>query len=464
MLALHTIRRTAVVASTVLALAALAALAACTDDDAPTAQDRRVGAAQDVEALPFEVWVVDQSNSRGLAYGGAIHVFDGSRLMGASAADATPTHVIDLAGATTALCQANTGAAPVRPHMLFFNAARTHALLAFVASGHVVVFDAATRAPVACLRSSPGAGGARQAHAAFPAPDDSYILVANQNGKLLERIAVDYAANAFALEPAAMLDLANGTTPNGALREDPLLRPDNAPICPLLDAAGDLTWVTLRGGGLFVVDVRATPMRIVAEYDRATVHPNGCGGSAVGGHMYINSGGGTAGNLSEFDVYQFPPTGYSPSNAPNVPAPRLVFTRDDDPAHHHRDAHRMQPTGRGRYLWAFDRAANLAEVFETTTGEHLGTVDLVGPLSDDPTPDLSDLSPGGSRMFVALRGPNPLSGDPHVSTGSTPGLAVVRLTAGGRRGEIAAIVPISNRDAAGVERADPHGIAVRLRP
>ena len=444
-----------------LAVLAALALAACSEDSrrappAAPAADADVAA----EALPFEVWLVDQSNSSGRTYGGTIHVYDGSDLMGSGAADAVPTHVLDLGGATASLCLAATGANPVRPHMLFFNAARTHALLAFVASGHVVVFDAESRAPVACLRSSPGAGGARQAHAAFPAPDDSYILVANQNGKLLERIAADYATSSFALEPAATLNLATCTTPSGAPCESPALRPDNAPICPLLDDAGDLSWVTLRGGGLFVVDVRGTPMRIVAEYDRATVHPNGCGGSAVGGHMYVNSGGGTASNLSEFDVYQFPLAGYSAANPPNVPAPRWVFTRDDEAD---RDAHRMQPTKDGRYLWAFDRAHNVAEVFETASGAHLGTIDLTGAGVPDPTPDLSDVSPGGNRMFVALRGPNPLSGDPHVSTGSTPGIGIYELRESGRRGALKAVVRVSNVDAGGIERADPHGIAVRLR-
>ena len=440
-------------------------LAACSADTFPTppaaAVAAKAGPGSAADALPFEVWLVDQSNSPGLTFGGRILVYDGSDLMGAAAANATPTQVLDLAGATTALCVATTGATPVRPHMLFFNAARTHALLAFVASGHVVVFDAASRAPVACLRSSPGAGGARQAHAAFPAPDDSYILVANQNGKLLERIAPDYATNTYTLEPAATLDLAGCTTPNGVACQEPALRPDNAPICPLLDAAGDLSWVTLRGGGLFVVDVRSTPMRIVAEYDRATVHPNGCGGSAVGGHMYINSGGGLAHNLSEFDVYQFPATGYSASNPPNVPAPRWLFTRDDE---HDRDAHRMQPTKDGRYLWAFDRAANVAEVFESRSGVHVGTVDLRGEGVPDPTPDLSDLSPGGNRMFVAFRGPIPLSGDPHVATGSSPGIGIYALQQGGRSGTLKAVVRVTNPDANGVERADPHAIAVRLRP
>jgi hypothetical protein len=440
---------------------ALVLLVACSEDPPPTrpAAAPTAASASAAEALPFEVWLVDQSNSPGRTFGGTIHVFDGSDLMDDEAGSAVPTQVLDLAGATAALCMATTGANPVRPHMLFFNAGRTHALLAFVASGHVVVFDAATRAPVACLRSSPGAGGARQAHAAFPDPDDSYILVANQNGKLLERISADYATNSFALDPAAMLDLANCTTPNGLPCQEPSLRPDNAPICPLLDGAGDLSWVTLRGGGLFVVDVRSTPMRIVAEYDRATVHPNGCGGSAVGGYMYVNSGGALATNLSEFDVYQFPLSGYSPANAPNVPTPRRVFTRDDEPG---RDAHRMQPTRDGRYLWAFDRAKNVAEVFESSSGAHLGTIDLRGEGAPDPTPDLSDLSPGGNRMFVALRGPNPLSGDPHVSTGSTPGMGIYQLEESGQRGVLKAVVRITNLDAGGVERADPHGIAVRL--
>src|SRR5687768_17902587 len=44
------------------------------------------------------------------------------------------------------------------------------------------------------------------------APDDSYLLVANQNGKLVERIATDYEGGVFALEPAATLDLDRKST------------------------------------------------------------------------------------------------------------------------------------------------------------------------------------------------------------------------------------------------------------
>ncbi|HEY0670943.1 MAG TPA: hypothetical protein VGD27_01690 [Longimicrobiales bacterium] len=430
------------------------ALAACADE-LPVQPPGETGARYAVGANSTpEVWVVDQSNSNGLTYGGAIHIFAVPDLMGEAAATAEPVATIDLSGATAALCMAQTGANPVRPHMLFFNSTHTHGVLSFVVSGHVVIFDGASRAPKACIRMSAGAGGARQAHAAFLTPDDRHILVANQNGKLLERIDTDYATNSYVHATGATLDLANCTTPNGVACQDPTLRPDNAPICPRVGSS-NVAWVTLRGGGLLVVDPDQTPMAIIGEYDRATVHPNGCGGTETHGYMWLNSGGGTPNNLHEFDVYRFPLTGYSASNPPNTPARLLMFSDDVEP----RDAHGTTLVGGN--VWIFDRGANVAEVFDGASGEHVSTVSLLGGPSSDPTPDLADVVASGNRVFVSLRGPVPLSGDPHVSTGSTPGIGVVQIQEGGARGLLKSVVPISNRDAAGIERADPHGIRVR---
>jgi hypothetical protein len=175
-----------------------------------------------------------------------------------------------------------------------------------------------------------GSTGTRQAHAAFPAPDGSSILVANQNGKRLERIETDFETNTFFHNPAATLDLATCTGPSGHPCERADLRPINWPICPIIDSSSRYGFVTLRGGGLFVVDAKATPMTIVGEYDKLTVHGNGCGGVQVGRQMYINSGGSPV-NVSSndphhpalygFDVYRFPLTGYSASNRANTPAP-----------------------------------------------------------------------------------------------------------------------------------------------
>jgi hypothetical protein len=51
----------------------------------------------------------------------------------------------------------------------------------------------------------------------------------------------------------------------------------------------------------------------------------------------------------------------------------------------------------------------------------VNTVNLAGEISNDPAPDLVDAAPNGNRLFVALRGPVPLSGDPHNAQGTTPG-------------------------------------------
>lgn len=410
-------------------------------------------------AQDFEVWLVDQSNSAGTTHGGTIHIFDGPAVSGSAAPDVPPVATIDLSGTTTTMCLGKTSAAPVRPHMVFFNSTDEYAVLSFVASGHVVIFHAASREPIECLRMSVGAGGARQAHAAVPSPDDRYIVVANQNGKLLERIDTDYDARVFTHNVAATINLATCTTPNGIACQDAALRPDNAPICPVIDATSSLSFVTLRGGGLFVVNPRTTPMTIVGEYDNQTVHGNGCGGAEAAGGMFIDSGGGTAANLSEFDVYRFALTGYAAANPPNTPAPHVVFTDDLTPD---RDAHGITATRAGRFIWVTDRHANRIEVFDTLTSERT-TLDVTAASVPDPSPDLMDISPAGNRMFVSLRGSIPLTGDPHVSTGTTPGLMVIKIEDGGRLGEVLGVARVSNIGSDGVDRADPHGIRVRRR-
>jgi hypothetical protein len=414
--------------------------------------------ASGAAAQQFEVWLVDQSNSAGLAYGGAIHIYQGEDLMGEDAAGASAT-TIDLRGATAQLCMASTGANPVRPHMIFFNSTGSHAVLAFVASGHVVFFEAATRVPVACLRSTPGAGGARQAHAAVPTRDDAAVLVANQNGKLVERINTNYATNQFVHDTAATLNVATCTTPNGIACEQAGVRPDNAPICAFVGSDNGPAFVTLRGGGLFVVDHTTTPMGIVGEYDTSAIGPNGCGAVEAKGRVFLNAGGGTATNLHEFALYRLPMTGYSSANPPNTPARELLFQDFAE----HRDAHGPVATKGERYVWVLDRAGNVAEVFDSASGVRVNTVDLVSNDSADPTPDLGVIAPSGNRIFVSLRGPIPLSGDPHASTGTTPGLGVVQVQNNGSTGFVKAIAPISNVGADGVERADAHGIALRRK-
>jgi DNA-binding beta-propeller fold protein YncE len=407
----------------------------------------------------YEVWAIDQSNSPGKSFGGTLYIWDGHDLEKLHRAASAPVTKIDLSGDAATLCLTRTGANPVRPHMMAINPAQTHAVISFVASGHVLFMDAAARQPVACFRTSPGDGGARQAHMSTPSPDGTYVTIANQNGKLFERILTDYATNTFVHDTAATLNLATCTTPNGLPCQSAALRPDNAPICPITESTSRFTFVTLRGGGLFVVDSRATPMQIVGEYDSTVVHGNGCLGAEVPGKMYIDSGGGTAANLHQADLYAFPTDGYSGANPPNTPIPTVVFSDPSEGA----DAHGAALAKHGKYLWIADRGRNFIWTVDTSIDQIVNTIPLEGEVSDDPTPDLVAVSPNGSHAFLSLRGPVPLTADPHVSTGSTPGVGILKITESGRDAVFEAVARVSNIDGTGIERADVHAMTIRIK-
>jgi hypothetical protein len=403
----------------------------------------------------YEVWVIDQSNTRDedgngtLDSGGTLYIYQGDDVSGDDAAAAVP-ETLDLGGAARDLCLAQTGTAPVRPHMFFFNPGRTHAVIAFVATGHVLFMDTATKTPVQCLDVGV------QAHAAVPSNDQRFIVVENQHGRLLQRINTNYATNTFTLDNAATLDLATCTTPSGAPCQDPVLRPSNRPICPVIDSSDNFTFVTLAGGGLFVINSKTTPMSIIGEYDKNAVHPEGCGGVQANSRMYINSGGAL-----EADLYAFPLSGYTGANPPNTPAPTLVYTHDGTPS----DSHGATRTKHDRYVWVDERFGNNITVVETSSNSVVNQFSLVGLVSSDPAPDLMDISPSGNRVFMSLRGPNPLTGNNPAfnnAAGTTPGLGIIRVEQGGRTGTFFARVPISHI-VDGVERADPHGLRVLVK-
>jgi hypothetical protein len=407
----------------------------------------------------YEVWLIDQEDRAG-AGTGTLHVFDGEALT--DDAESAVPESIDLGLTAGKHCEKETGTTPSRPHMLVFNGGdddgpggNTHAMIAYVATGHVAFLDADRLEPVDCI--DVGA----QAHAAWPTPDQRHLIVANQNGKKLNRIRTDYEDDAFALEADATLDLAGCTTPSGAPCQDPELRPDNAPICPRTTSDGRFTFVTLRGGGMFVVDHNSTPMRIVAEYDRARVDDNGCGEMEARGKMYVNSGAGltvppVAGDEPfGHDVYavELDRLRTKPNTTPNRPRAERVYTRDRKGAEV--DAHAVALTRRGRYLWWGDRSRNDVTVVDPRGDRVIGRFGLVNEHSDDPAPDLFDLSPRGDYMFASLRGPNPSSG--HEAFGSTPGVGVIEVRRGGRSGRLDGVArAVSVRGT-----PDPHAIRVR---
>ncbi len=392
-------------------------------------------------ANAYEVWLSEQSDT-GQKSGGYLYVFDGNELV-SNPSGAKPKVTIDFAGEINKLCRDATKKSVRRPHMIFFTKDKSHAIISFL-TGHVLIMDAATKKAEACLLVG------KNVHAAWPSPDQKMIIAANIKEKQFARIWTDYAAHRFTFDPQKDV-LALGPLETGE-------RPDAAPICPITDASSRHAIITLRGGGLFVVDVTQTPMQVVATLTKVEVHPAGCGGVHVDSTMYVNSGGGwpaskfpNSASLS-YDIYALDLSGL-----PASISAKLISTRDTKFA----DAHGMVAVG--RYIWNADRAGNNIEIIDTLTNLSVGSVEMAGGISEDPAPDLIDAAPDDSAVFAATRGISPLTGnDKSVNNakGSSPGIAVIKVTDGGKGGRFIGVARVSNMKN-GKETADPHGIAVR---
>ncbi|MEK9172440.1 MAG: hypothetical protein AAB282_02140 [Nitrospirota bacterium] len=398
--------------------------------------------AQQAAAPAYEVWALDQSDSSKDG-GGTLYIYDGAAL--AADAKSAKAEAVDLGGKFAEACKDVPGGSPKRPHMLFFTKDGKYALLSYVATGHVVFIDAASRAPIGCVSLG------KNAHAAWPTANMKMAIGANIAEKKLVRVKTDYADKKFTITDTVAL---------GAL--EPIL-PDAAPICPITENTSQFAFVTPRGGGLAVYDITTTPMFLNGTIPPAAVRPAGCGGVQIGATMYLNSGGGWPNTPLNHDVYAF-----GVGALPQMTVPTRIGGRDGG------DSHGMVGIG-GKYLWSGDRHLNLIDVYDTSNGNiKAGTITLAGDVSNDPAPDLMDAAPDGSYVFVALRGPAPLTGnhkDANNAVGSTPGVGVIKVEGGGKSGKLVSIAPISRmveeKDKDGnmvkKEKADPHGIQVRKK-
>ena len=406
---------------------------------APTQQ-----AASSAAPSAYEVWMIDQSDSSKDG-GGTLYIYDGAALT--ADPKSAKAETVDLGDKFAEACK-EAGGYPKRPHMLFFTKDAKYAILSYVASGHVVFLDAASRAPIGCVSLG------KNAHAAFPTADMKLAIGANIAEKKLVRIWTDYANKKFTI---------NKDTDVVALSALEPLLPDASPICPITDNKSQFVFVTPRGGGLAVYDITPTPMFLVGTLPPAAVKPAGCGGVQIGSTMYINSGGGWPATPLNHDVYAF-----STGSLPLVSTPERIGGRDGG------DSHGMVAIS-SKYLWSGDRHLNMIDVYDTGNGNiKVGTITLTGDLSQDPAPDLMDAAPDGNYVFAALRGPNPLTGnnkDVNNAVGSTPGVGVIKVEGGGKGGKLVGIAAISkmveekDKDGNAVkkEKADPHGIQVRKK-
>ncbi|WP_017304200.1 hypothetical protein [Spirulina subsalsa] len=430
--------------------------------------------------------------------------------------------------------------------------------------GYVGIMDGETKEAIALFRvtATNASGPERSVHMSFWNSDGSALLLANLNGKLLERIdivrnqdgkiinaiynktaslgvgkgmeVVDSAKvyrgkNAHNHDlvgkvlgnynPTALADL----TPSGQCKENGCTaennasqggRPNNLIICPIVSSL-DHTYITLAAGGLLVADTKTTPMSIIGEYSNEVVNGAGCGGVEVDGTIWLNAGvsaSDAGATQSTFSLYNLDDRAFSNRpNPPNTPAPVVVYkdpTNTTTNGHiggeaanttgqlpgttTRHDNHGMAATVSGAYLHNTDRIQNRIQVFNTQTldrtdydltsadghGKGLGACAAASITDDsnlptnDPAPDLMEPSPDGKYLFVAFRGPLPVSVG-HSSQGSCPGVGVVELTENGASGRLVSVLRSSNvtdsalssiaggHDYQGSEHSDLHGVAIR---
>jgi hypothetical protein len=364
-----------------------------------------------------EVWVLDQGTDR-------IHVYDADHDEVATI-DVSPQALREIdpdfdpeAGATV-------------PHMVDFDSQGRYAFVAATAGGATLVIDAVEREPVAVLDT--GAGS----HMAAVTPDDATVWVAAIGAEQLVEVPLDLDVDEPEFATARTIDVGD------LLADSDYDFPSASPVCHQYTRDGAEAWVTLgpgmHDGGLIAVDLEAG--ELANAWDPGEVRAN-CGiYISDDGERAIANWSGTFGDDAdevEGEFYSF-----------DVDTYELRDTASSDGI----DAHGVRLTPDGQHFWQVNRGTDNGQVIDAETFEVVADIPDAGA-----SPDILDFSPDGASAYVTQRGPNPLSGDPHVATGDDPGVAVLDT-------ETREVVEVLRQpevtDDEGQIRNDIHGIAVR---
>ena len=380
----------------------------------------------------YELWVVDQAETTPTG-GGTLYIYKGADLKAAAPA---PAFTINLGEAALGVGDG----VGKHGHSIAFNPAMTHAVISYVDSGHVQVIRAADRKVVASIKMTGSAAGAAQPHASAVTPAGDAIIVANQGGKRLQRIAADFKNDVYKLDSGADLDL--------SLLED-ADHPGNLPVIPVFTPDGRYVYVPMRGGGSYVVDYQATPMKTVASLGKPAIGPQSCCATFVKDTIWTTAQGGATTTTTSFNLYQV-------TGLPDKPVAKKILSRTGNV-----ESHSVILVG--QYLWLADRFANTLDIVDQT-GEARTMSLASGPLTGrDPAPDIMTASPDESSVFVALRGKTPLTSNIKGldnAVGDVGGFAILTVKDGGRDATVSSFVGLPL--AAGASVVDPHGLRVRI--
>ena len=416
-------------------LAMLVVAAAC-GGQAPAASPARSATAAPTTAADFELWIPDQAETAPQG-GGTLNIYRGSDL--AKGGTPAPAYSVNLGEAALGVGDGM----GKHPHNVTFDQSMTHAVISYVGSGHVQVVRASDRKVVASIKMSATAAGNPAAHNSAVTPAGDAIVVANQGAKKLQRISADFKNDVYKLDAAADLDLA-------ALEDT--AHSGNNPVMALFTPDGKYAYVPQRGGGAYLVDYTATPMRTVASLGKSDISAQSCCAIALkDGTIWTTAQGGPTATTTAFNLLQVTWT-------PTSLSARKILARTGSV-----ESHSILAVG--QYVWVADRFANTVDIFDTkAAGEPIATINLAtGALAGrDPAPDIMDLSPDGTTVFVALRGKAPVTSnikDLNNAVGDIGGFAILSVKDAGRSAEVRSFVSLPQ--GAGSSTVDPHGLRVR---
>jgi len=402
-----------------------------------------------------EIWTLDQANTvdttgNGLPNaGGVIYI-----------QDSNSNQAIILGREFVDWAIAKTGAAPIRPHAIAFNRSMTHALIAFLASGHVLFMDAIKRTFVDILLIAPEGAPFGGTHTVYPYYNEKYAVATDFSRDALVRIKTDYRCNRFEIDAVLSLTPLQIENPN-LISARPIYAITNNPTAE--HGPDELGYATFANAGLLLFDPLSEDFSnleatVIDFYDRSDgILPVGLLMLQQDDQLYFNSGSGTGDSPITFSSHLYRTRIQSP--LPENPE----ILRSRPPPNERTDMHGLALVG--DYLWTGDRAANKLIIYRGTELIR----EVTWPVQPNIAVDfltISDNTPGEvpKYVFAALRGPIPLSGNnPLVnnSVGSKPGIAVFRVLDDGASGELVHIyrtfLPVGCN-----ETSDPHGNATRF--
>jgi len=361
----------------------------------------------------YELWVVDQAETTPTG-GGTLYIYRGSDLTAASPA---PAYTVNLGEAALGVGDG----IGKHGHSIAFNPAMTHAV-------------------VASIKMTGSAAGPAAPHASAVTPAGDAIIVANQGGKRLQRISADFKNDVYKLDSAADLDL--------SLLED-ADHPGNLPVIPVFAPDGRYVYVPMRGGGSYVIDYQATPMKTIASLGKPAIGPQSCCATFVKDTIWTTAQGGATTTTTSFNLYQV-------TGVPDKPVAKKILSRTGNV-----ESHSVILVG--QYLWLADRFANTLDIVDQTGDARTMSL-ATGPLAGrDPAPDIMAASPDESAVFVVLRGKTPVTSNIKGldnAVGDVGGFAILTVKDGGREASVGSVIALPL--AAGASVVDPHGLRVRI--